>query len=275
LNHVLVQRIVAAVLLIPVVVAITWFSGTAVFAGFCAGVVLTGAWEWARLAGIGRTSGRLGYSLLMFCALLLCYLFRDSAMAFWLPSAGVIWWVFGLSQVVCYQRGGSTVLVSTRARAFAGLLVLLPVWFSMVSLHAYEGRGPQLVLMLMVMVWAADSAAYFVGKYLGRRRLASRVSPAKSWEGVWGAFIATALVIPAFMYWSGIGEERPVIYFMICMAAVAASILGDLFESMIKRIGNIKDSGDAIPGHGGILDRIDSLTAAGPVFLMAYKLTMG
>lgn len=271
----LVQRILAAILLIPVVVAITWFSGTAVFAAFCAGVILIGAWEWAGLAGLGRTSGRVWYCLLIFSALLLCYLFRDGALAFWLPAAGVIWWVFGLSQVVYYQRGGCTVFATMPARAFAGLPVLIPVWFSMVSLHAYEGRGPRLVLMLLVMIWVADSAAYFAGKFLGRRRLASRVSPAKSWEGVGGAFIATTPVAPAFIYWFGIGEERPLFYFMICMVTVAASILGDLFESMVKRIGNIKDSGDVIPGHGGILDRIDSLTAAGPIFLVAYKMTTG
>lgn len=271
----LVQRILAAILLIPVVVAITWFSGAAVFAGFCAGVILIGAWEWARLAGIDRTSGRVWYCLLMFSALLLCYLCRDSALAFWLPSVGVIWWVFALSQVICYQRGGCTVLYTMPARAFAGLPVLIPVWFSMVSLHAHENRGPQLVLMLLVMIWVADSAAYFAGKLWGKRRLASRVSPAKSWEGVGGAFIATMLVVPAFIYWLGIGEEQPLFYFMACMVTVAASILGDLFESMVKRIGNIKDSGDVIPGHGGILDRIDSLTAAGPIFLVAYKMTTG
>ncbi len=270
----LVQRILAAVLLIPVVVAIDWFAGTAVFGGVCAGVILIGAWEWARLAGMERTSGRVWYCLLVAGALLVCHLFRDSALAFLIPAAGVIWWVFGLSQVIYYQRGVCTAFVSTRTRALMGLPVLIPVWLSMVSLHAYASRGPQLVLMLLVMIWVADSAAYFTGKYFGRRRLASRVSPAKSWEGVWGALIATALMIPAFIYWSGIGAERPLIYFMICMATVAASILGDLFESMMKRIGNIKDSGNAIPGHGGILDRIDSLTAAGPVFFLAYKLIM-
>ena len=269
------QRTITAVLLIPIVVATTFFSGALGFAGFCALVIVIGAWEWANLSGIKSWGGRLSYSMVILSILAICFSFRQAALMRWLPIMGVIWWVIAFRLVIHYQRDGTTLLNSVPAKLLSGLPVLVPTWFSFISLHSGNREGALLVLFLLVLIWVADIAAFFSGRRWGSTRLSSRVSPAKSWEGVLGAFVATALVASVFSYWSGYGENRPFIFLMICMLTVSFSILGDLFESLMKRTSNRKDSGNSIPGHGGVLDRIDSLTAAGPVFVTGYLFFRG
>ena len=238
-------------------------------------MITIGAWEWANLSGIESWGGRLSYCMVILGVLAISFSLRQTALVLWLPITGVVWWVFALGLVIQYQRHGTTLLTSVPAKLLSGLPVLIPTWFSVVSLHSGNREGALLVLFLLVLIWVADIAAFYSGRRWGSTRLSSRVSPAKSWEGVLGAIVATALVASVFSYWSGFGENRPFIFLLICMLSVSFSILGDLFESLMKRTSNRKDSGNSIPGHGGVLDRIDSLTAAGPVFITGYLFFRG
>jgi phosphatidate cytidylyltransferase len=123
-----------------------------------------------------------------------------------------------------------------------------------------------------VLIWIADTAAYFTGKAWGRRKLASRVSPGKSCEGVLGALAATSVFSVIGAFWVGFDPGEAVLFLLVCNVTVCFSVVGDLVESLFKREAGLKDSGSILPGHGGILDRIDSLTAAGPVFVLGLIL---
>ena len=129
-----------------------------------------------------------------------------------------------------------------------------------------ETTGPSLVLFLFVLIWVADSGAYLAGRYLGASRLASRVSPGKSWAGVVGGLLSGAALAVAAGQFFGIAFTHNVLFLLLCLVTVLVSIVGDLAESLFKRLAGVKDSGDLLPGHGGVLDRIDSLTSAAPLF---------
>jgi phosphatidate cytidylyltransferase len=149
--------------------------------------------------------------------------------------------------------------------ALAGPLVLAPTWLALSSLHRVADHGPMLVLFLLVLVFAADVGAYFGGRAFGRLKLAPRVSPGKTWEGVIGGFAAAGVIATVGARWFAL----PVPAFLaLCAAVVSLSIVGDLTESMFKRHVGLKDSSKLLPGHGGILDRIDSISAAAPVFAL-------
>ena len=161
--------------------------------------------------------------------------------------------------------------------ALIGWLVLIATWMALVELQA---RSPALLLAFMAVVWIADTAAYFTGRRFGRRKLAPSISPGKTWEGVWGALSATgayALLLLALAPSAGLREPRSIAVAALWLALVllltAMSIVGDLFESQLKRQRGVKDSGNLLPGHGGVLDRIDALLAAmPPAALIAHYL---
>jgi phosphatidate cytidylyltransferase len=152
-------------------------------------------------------------------------------------------------------------------------LILVPAWLAVASLHGSGPDGPFYALYLFMMIWLADTAAYFSGRYWGKNKLAPRVSPGKSWEGVLGALAAVVIYAAIAGYFMGIfklGVNKALIFLAISFFAVLVSVLGDLAESMFKRQAHLKDSGTLFPGHGGVLDRFDSLTAAAPWFLLCY-----
>lgn len=266
------QRVITAAVLIPVVILTTYFSGTAGFAAFCALFICMGAWEWSDLAGFSRRRNRIIYCLMVAAILAVCYFFKHTSIQLIIPVAGVCWWGIALLLVMHYQRKGVTLINTVWAKALAGLPVLVPAWFSLVILHAGNRQGMLFVIFLLVLIWVADSAAFFSGRRWGKNRLSSRVSPGKSWEGVLGAILAAAVTALLFLPLTDIQGGRAMIFLLISILTVAGSVLGDLFESLLKRSSNRKDSGTSIPGHGGVLDRIDSLTAAGPVFVTSYLL---
>jgi phosphatidate cytidylyltransferase len=163
------------------------------------------------------------------------------------------------------------------ASTFIGALVLIATWVSAVQL---QSRSPALLLALMAIVWVADTAAYFAGRRFGKRRLAPSISPGKTWEGVYGALIAVSIYAIALLPFSAragySGPLRPAaatLWIVLVLMLAGVSIVGDLFESQLKRQRGVKDSGKLLPGHGGILDRIDALMAAlPPAALVAHYL---
>jgi phosphatidate cytidylyltransferase len=145
------------------------------------------------------------------------------------------------------------------------LFALVPVWLALVRLHE---QGPQLMLFLLLLVVAADIGAYFAGRALGKHKLAPRVSPGKTWEGVGGGLVAAAMMAAFGVWWF---DMDAVPFMALCIVVAIASVVGDLTESMFKRHAGLKDSGNLLPGHGGVLDRVDSVTAAAPVFLIGLE----
>lgn len=229
---------------------------------------LVGAWEWSAMAGWPSQRQRLAYT----CATALvlvgaAWLLRSPMGAWALLLAGLGWWLVALAWVVRFQQGIAVdALNHPLVRLLAGWLILAPACGAVAYLHASAALGPWMVLYLMALISTADSAAFFVGRRLGRRRLAANVSPGKSLEGVAGGLLAVALLALGIAL--GFGFVRPLGFVALSLVTALVSILGDLTESVIKRRAGLKDSGSIVPGHGGILDRIDSITAAAPIFVI-------
>ncbi|CAK0755910.1 Phosphatidate cytidylyltransferase [Gammaproteobacteria bacterium] len=264
----LYRRIITASILIPPVVMGILLLPTAVLALLTGLVIALGAWEWAVLVGLPR----YGYVALTGSALVVAWWFlQNSSTPMDLPTFGVAVWGLGLLVVWRYPRLPSW-WWTRPTKVLAGVLVLVPAWASLIALHGGHlpgaSDGPRYTLFLFILVWAADSAAFFTGKKWGNRRLAPRVSPAKTMEGLWGAIVATMAIAAGGAWWLGLGTQQWIPFAGLCVVTLLSSVLGDLFESVIKRTQGAKDSGTLLPGHGGVLDRIDSLTAAAPVFVV-------
>jgi phosphatidate cytidylyltransferase len=227
------------------------------------GLWLVGAWEWAGFARFSR-AGRVAYAAVLLLLALAGYAWLDDRWLAALLVAALLWWLAASFLVATYPR--------TLDRAFVaavGPLVLLPSLLLLVRLHATPGRGAALAFTALVIVWAADVGAFFVGRSLGKTKLAPAVSPGKTWEGVSGGLLAAALVTGSAAYFL----DLPLVPLVVLGGVTAlVSVLGDLSESMFKRNVGLKDSGQLLPGHGGVLDRIDSLTAAIPVYVAGLML---
>lgn len=266
------QRTLTALVLAPIGVAIVLLLPTAVLAVVLGAVLLLSIWEWLRLAGL--QSPPLRAAILALNALLLVLLWRLRAhdAAWYVVGAGVAWWLL----VPLWLRHSSYAAAPTRENAvvklLAGEATMLPAWLALMRIHGDPDHGPAWALVAIVLVWAADIAAYFAGKRFGRTKLAPRISPNKTWAGVGGALLggaAFALVAGCALDVRGAGLAALA---ALALVAVAASIVGDLLESLLKRQANVKDSGTLFPGHGGLLDRFDSVFAALPVFVAGHAL---
>lgn len=250
-------RVITALLLVAGFLAVLFLLPPRLVGVVFALVAALGGWEWAGLMQANAKS-RIVYAVLVFG---LCLLFWTSpeegfpllwslAALFWLVFAPL--WLAWRWSVAC---------------ATVGLVVLLPTWAAMVALH---GRSPLLLLAVMALVWVADTAAYFTGRAFGRHKLAPAISPGKTWEGVAGAAVGV------LVYGMAVAPALPVVQDInrlalagFLMLLTALSVVGDLFESLFKRQAGMKDSSQLLPGHGGILDRIDSQTSTLPVAALA------
>lgn len=268
-------RAATAAVLVPVVVALVLWLPPLAFAALIGLVTCLGAWEWTRLVGWRAPWARTGYVLATALALAgLERLLPAPGVTWVLSLAALAWWTAATLRVVRYEQGRAPAELTPEAKWGFGWLILLPAWAALAHLHRASESGPVLVLVLMVLVWCADIAAYLVGSRWGRRRLAPRVSPGKSLEGLAGA-LAFTLALAAVLAWLLPGVVGPLGFLLLCLATVVASVVGDLVESLFKRLAGVKDSGTLLPGHGGVLDRIDSLTAAAPVFVLGLMLGGG
>lgn len=262
------QRVLTAVVLVPAAVAaILWLPNLG-FALATGVVVLAGGWEWSRLAGWTDSVTRLLFLLGLTVVLLAAALLLQAGGLNVLLALGAAWWLLALGLVLRYERVGRGLTPSPGLRALAGDLILVPAWGALVALHGQEPHGPASVLFLVALVWLADTGAFFAGRRWGRRKLAVRVSPGKSWEGVAGGVLAALAGAAVAVVLAGEPLHQVPILFVLVVVTVAASVLGDLTESLFKREAGLKDSGGLLPGHGGVLDRIDSLLAAAPVFVL-------
>lgn len=259
------QRVVTAIAGVLVLVIVIFLLPTRIALAAYAIAILFGAWEWSALARLTGVWARIGYVALLALLMVLASRYAVApANYLQLLILAALWWLTALIWLVFVPQR-----VSRIAAGIAGVLALTPAWAALSQLHVQSSQGPSLVFYLLCLVWAADIGAYFIGKQFGQRRLAPYVSPNKTWEGVAGGLAGAALT-------ATIGAQvfsAPALTFiLLSMAVAAASIVGDLTESMFKRFAGLKDSGSFIPGHGGLLDRIDSLTAALPLFVLGLAL---
>ena len=262
------QRIVTAVVLAAVVVGGIVFLPVGAFALFVLVLAVPGLYEWATLSGLQGVVSKVAYTLGGAGLLVLVW----ATPAVWpiVLAASALFWVLAAAFVVSFPAGRP--IAAGRAwLAVAGAPVFAGAWLGLVVLKQHD-FGHWFILWMFVLVWAADSGAYFAGRAFGRRRLAPRVSPGKTWEGAFGG-TALAVVAAGAMAW-GLGWE-PVSGWVVLAAGLAvAAIVGDLFESAVKRARDVKDSGGLLPGHGGALDRIDSTVAVAPVLAVCLPLLL-
>ena len=252
--------ITAAVLIGLLLVVILWLPPVATKVAMTA-VVLAGAWEWSAFLRLQAVPGRVLYVCVVgacLAALWRLTLAKPACLLLLVVALG--WWVAALMWVVFAPRRAAS-----WSAAVAGLLALAPAWVALVRLRIDVPRGAQWLLFALCLVWAADIGAYFAGRSFGRIRLAPLVSPGKTWEGVLGGLLLAGLVALGGGRWFAV----PMLPFVaLCLGVVAFSIVGDLTESLLKRFAGLKDSGTLFPGHGGVMDRIDSLTSALPMLLL-------
>jgi phosphatidate cytidylyltransferase len=258
-----VPRIITGLVLGVVVTASILFLPTPYALGALALLWVAGAWEWAGLASLGGL-GRSIYAaafVLAIAAVLWQPLSRD-AIDFLLVVA-LMGWGAALAGILTFPRPISHGVVFA-----AGPLALLPSWLILMFLHALPAIGPRLALLALALVWAADVGAYVVGRLIGRVKLAPKVSPGKTWEGVGGGVLLALCVA-----WAGSGwlDLALVPLLTVAVATALVSVVGDLTLSLLKRNVGLKDTGRLLPGHGGVMDRIDGLIAAVPVYAAGLR----
>ncbi len=266
---VLARRILTAAVLIPAVVAAVFGLSTSLFAVVLA-VIFSGAGlEWIRLAQFENRQLRLWIPGVLVLLMGIGYLLHTRAewvLVISLFSLG--YWLLAGVWVVQFERRARVPMLDHGAvRFIAGMLTLAPAWTALVMLHA---QAPWLVMYVLVLIWFADSAAFFAGRRFGQRRLAPRVSPGKSREGMLGGLLAVLLLAIGVAAYSQMPGTRSIGFVLLSLLVAAVSVLGDLVESLFKRRAGLKDSGSLLPGHGGILDRLDSLMAAAPAFALGW-----
>lgn len=240
--------------------------GTAGVAIGLGALVALAAFEWASLCGRGAMA-----SLFFACLVTVLGLLSQRLPLTVVMGVGLAWWLWAACEVFVFRGRPSQLWREKGARLFWGVLVLVPAWRGCVALKARDPSHPWILFWLLAMVWTADSLAYFAGRAYGRHKLAPLVSPGKTWEGAAGGLLGAALVgaVGAFGLRFSLAGILEAIAFGVIVAVF--SVIGDLLESKAKRLAGVKDSGRGLPGHGGILDRIDALTAAVPIFVLGAR----
>lgn len=272
------QRVITALIMAGLFLSAVIFLSLPWLALIFAILICLGGWEWSRLCEWESPVARAAYVLVLAAVLGLLYVYcelgatpqREQVQPF--LGLACLWWSLALLWVKGYP--GSAVFWRTRAmRNLMGLLVLAPAWMAAVYLVSFP-RGGGLIVVMVLIVAAADIGAYFAGRAWGKHKLAEVVSPKKTWEGFWGGMAAASVL--ALLLWSQLPPPQAHIslseVLVVLLVTALASVVGDLTVSMVKREAGVKDSGSLLPGHGGILDRLDSLCGAAPVFALGLLL---
>lgn len=268
----LMQRVVTALLLVPVVVWCVFFApDPSAFASFAGAIIIVGGWEWTRMMGWQSVWARAAYVLLLAILVVTARLPQLQELPPTLYVLSVGFWLLALRLVAGYP-GNTALWARPVLLAPVGVVLLVPAWLGLTSLHA---ASPWWLMFLFLLVWGADTGAYFTGRALGRHKLAPAVSPGKTIEGMLGGLLLALLIAVGVALYVDLSGLRLFAFLGLAALTVLASVLGDLFESMVKRHAGMKDSGTIFPGHGGAMDRIDSLTAAAPVFALGWWLAGG
>lgn len=265
-------RIATALILFLLVVSAIAFLDAGSFTLFVSFVIMVAGWEWARISGIRASWLRLLYALSLWPFM---FLLTAVPVVFSLIMLlSLLWWLLALHLIQRYPDGSRS--FPPWIVLLMGYLVLLPAWMALVIMR----RSPDfvwLIFILMMLVALADIGAYFAGRAFGRHKLAARVSPNKTWEGFFGGMLCSLLGMLIVLLPSGSPLDftwrQGAVFLLGCVIVIALSVVGDLLESMFKRRAGLKDSGRILPGHGGLLDRLDSFTAAAPAYALLLMWT--
>ena len=271
-------RLLAALVMAPAAISAILLLPTPWVAALSAVIFLAGLWEWFDLAEIEDTLARtvlLAVHVAMIAAIV--WASRTNAgttlALYQLASViGVIWWLLALAWLGRYEFASNHDSYARVFKLAAAALAMIPAWCALVWIHASEPNGHRWLLTALAIVWAADSGAYFVGRKFGKRKLAPRISPNKTVEGLVGGLACGLLAGLGFALIAGASAAQLPAVALVAVVAVLFSVVGDLFESLLKRHVGAKDSSHLIPGHGGILDRVDGVIAALPVFALGKAL---
>ena len=252
------KRILTAVVLGGVLIAVLLLAPAAVSRALFALFIAAGAWEWSVFLGTGRRAARLGFVLLiaLLAVSLRVWLAGRAEFAALMEASALCWGLFFCWLLVAPER------VNGWSAGLGGVVALVPTWVALTRMVELWPRGAQWALFVLVLAFAADTGAFFAGRAFGRVKLAPRVSPGKTWEGVLGGMALAAVVGIFGARWFALPAQS---FLPLCLLSAAFSIVGDLTESMFKRAAGLKDSGTLFPGHGGVLDRIDSVLGATPI----------
>lgn len=266
------QRTLTALVLAPTTVAIMLVLPTIVVAVIIALLCLLALWEWARLAGIPSRPLRAVILAVNAVAFALLWPIREQPAAWYVIGGGLAWWLLATLWLRHSTYAASPTRENAAIKLVAAEFAILPAWLALMHLHGHPDQGHAWALFALVLVWAADIAAFFAGKRYGTTKLAPRISPNKTTAGAWGALAGSVPVALIGGWLLDVRGSAMGLLVALSLLTVAASIVGDLFESLLKRQANVKDSGTLFPGHGGLLDRLDSLFAALPLFALGKLL---
>ncbi len=255
-------RVITALIVAIIFLLMMWGLKPPIFALVSIIFPLFAAWEYSRLAGLSTVSTRIIYLLLIVLAIYLSYFISH----WWILALSFPAWCWATYVIGEYERNE---LVVTRnqlvIKGFFGILILIAAWKSLTVLQAIS---PFLLLTALVLIWSVDTAAYFTGRCFGKTALAPRISPKKTWEGFWGGVIFSVILMTILSCFLPFSMRQRFYFILLSLLTALFAVIGDLFISLLKRQAGVKDSGRLLPGHGGLLDRLDSSLSALPIFTM-------
>jgi len=258
------QRLMTAAILWVVAIVGILYLPTKWFALVATIIVGLLAWEYSFLIGLHRALYRTFYTIIAILAIRLAFYIP----MFYLFLVAFIIWLWIATALISYAKQGPTLgLGSNLIKGVIGIIIFINFWVA-INILRQTSLGPVLLIFVFLLVWSVDTGAFFVGRQMGNKKLIPRVSPNKTWEGLIGGLVLCILVAVIYAF---ARHLRGLSFLMLIILAVITgifSVVGDLYESMLKRQANVKDSGNIFPGHGGILDRLDSALAALPIFTL-------
>lgn len=269
----LYQRILTAIPLAAFVCWMIFFQPTSVFFYFVLFLVLISGYEWAKLSAVDNVFIRYAFAVFVTAIVWLLNQYAGDH-TLWVIYIAVLWW-FGISYYLKFAKPKSPGSELKLDKLLVAFIVLPAAALSMEKIHAMhiglDWQGPAWLFYALSLVWIADIGAYFSGKKFGKNKLAPHISPGKTKEGLVGAVVATSLYTLLASYYFDLDTERATLLLLLSVILTFISVTGDLYFSFLKREAGLKDSGNILPGHGGILDRIDSVLAAMPVFVIGFN----
>lgn len=263
------KRILTAIVLVPLLILAIWFLPKLWFAALICAVIAWAGWEWSALVGWQDRTWRVAYTAIVVSALIVSgFIVPDYLPIRWVLIIAFFAWIWASLAMVRYALGRNPLgLQYPILKAVMGLLALVPCWLAVIVIRD-SISGPAWLLFGLLLIWSMDTGAYIAGRLWGKHKLALRVSPKKTWQGCGGGIVLTLIIaiIVSLLFHANL--QHLVLICILAVITAVFAVLGDLVESMLKRQVGIKDSGSGLPGHGGILDRIDSVAAALPIFAL-------
>lgn len=263
-------RVLTAIILIPLVIWGILYSNTLSFAVVSAAIFLLAATEWLGMCSLKTLWLKISLLALFVLMLLGCYFWHS----YIILVAGSLFWLLPLYWVSRYQGKAPQIFNHSLGKVTIGLVVLSMAWTALYVLKGLT-NGPKWIILLLLLIWSTDTFAYFVGRFWGKDPLAKAVSPKKTWQGFWGGVIGALGVAVLLFVFLPMAPFNLFTWLGVSLITILLAVLGDLFESLVKRLSGVKDSGKILPGHGGVLDRIDSLLGALPFYTLSVVCLKG